>query len=1428
MTVHKLNAGDGYVYLTKHVAAGDATESRKADAVDYYLAKGTPPGIWCGRLAEKVGVQVGTQVTESAMRSVFGAARTPNAFDTRPGRNATLAERLDWSKRTALGRAFSWFQGSQEYVHDVEELCTAHKGKHGEYPDTDTKKAIQVATARKHLVRQRGNAAELLSDDAVWQFIVEQYGKARSPVAGYDLVFTPAKSISLLWGLGDERVKAAVEAAHAQAVTETLEWLEHEVIYTRRGAGGARRIKAEGLLIARFDHYDNRAADPNLHTHCAVLNRVLAEGKWTTIDGTILYKANVAASEKYNTGVADLVARTLGVTFTPRPDTPVGKQPVYEVDGIPLTLIEEFSRRSAIEARQEELAREYKSKYGKNPPKKVQYAHAQQATLDTRQAKNPPRSLAQLRAEWRRRAEAILAGGDPGELVSAVRGDRDRRPVLTPDQVPTVVERAVETLSRKMGTWTVFSLSAEIDRQLREFSVGHDDELAALYDNALELALRDYCLPTFTEEYTGPERITDRIERGLRRSHLTDRAAMRYTAQAVLDAEDFMRKQAETDDERTVSDFVIRRQIRRAEKQAGHSLGSDQIALIEHFLTARKKVAVAVGAAGAGKTTAATVIARAWEQVHGTVVALGPSARAADVLGEEISVEGRTIAEVLTRHRAGIPTGIETGSLLLVDEAGMASARDLADLTRLAVESGAVVRLLGDPQQLASVEAGGVLRDLADLTGAPFLEKVHRFATEGEADASLLLRSGNAEALDWYECQGRIREGMAHELADAVFDAYVADIEAGHVTVMLAPTNELVRRLNEKAAAYYRANGTVTGPGVVLADGLEAAVGDVVVTRKNNSKYVVKDAAGKKSGRVKNGDLWTVAGIGTDGSLRLRHTLSSGEVTVAADYLTENVHLGYATTVHRSQGMTVGHCHVLAAANMDRQSLYVAMTRGKHTNIVYAAHDELPDWDVEHPHDTHPGALGLLAKILGRDGSQRTAHQMIEQARREAASWSRITEVYGLAVGALYEDYTETLLGQLLTERQLAWVHDLGGWDTIVQHVAQAETFGWDTPALLREAVETMREHGRAGRLDDGTNAPGRVLAAALKDRISPADGPALPRTRSDGVARYKVPALTDAAAQRDPILAAYARAQQQQMHAFIDSYLTTAVEQNAPWLAAVGTPGDDPRRVNMWNTTVREIAVSRVVSGAPDDEHDPLAYLRGARREKVADRIERLTAPTTARREAGISASPYARYSDAEVAAARRASIRRLGEDRRLLALAEQELARVSGTDSAVSAVDQRVAEVERQDRQIQAVRASRAALERLQTDPAVTEDQLAAAITAVSVAEHAAPTERDWPIIERSAQFNRAAAARYDRARVIDEQAIGRVSDRITRLGDGLRTEEAILGRIDAEIARRDRRGTPTDARRPRLEPTPPSSANPDPELDPTQRESGPEVDM
>ncbi len=464
-------------------------------------------------------------------------------------------------------------------MNDVEERCSAYKATYGEYPDSAARAAIQQTTARKHLRRAKGDKVDLMSDEDVTKFITEQYAKMRQPVAGYDLVFTPVKSISLLWGLGDAQVKEAVEEAHKQAVDEALAWIEDEVIYTRRGAGGARKVKAEGLLIARFDHFDNRVGDPNLHTHSAILNRVLAEGKWTTIDGQVLYKAKrccVGALQHARRRSGRAQARR---HLRPAPDTAVGKQPVYEVEGIPVGLLEEFSRRAQIEDRQAELAREYKDKYGKNPPKKVQYAQAQQATLDTRNAKNPPRSLAELRAEWRERASAILAGSDPSTLVDEVQSGRDRRPAFYAPQLPALVQEVTDDLSRKVGSWTVFSLQAEIQRRLREFSFAGEMDVNEYVSDAVDLAVRDYCLPTFTEVYDAPESVSERVERGLRRMVDVDRAEMRYTAQAVLDAEEFMRDNAEIDDEHTVAERVIRRQIRRAEKKAGHTLGSDQIAM---------------------------------------------------------------------------------------------------------------------------------------------------------------------------------------------------------------------------------------------------------------------------------------------------------------------------------------------------------------------------------------------------------------------------------------------------------------------------------------------------------------------------------------------------------------------------------------------------------------------------------------------------------------------------------------------------------------------------------------------------------------------------------------------------------------------------------------------------------------------------------
>src|SRR5665648_1150173 len=76
MSMHKLTAGDGYAYLTRHVAAGDAGLDAGASLVAYYEQTGNPPGRWFGEGLAGLGdasrrLRPGDVVSEHAMTAVF-------------------------------------------------------------------------------------------------------------------------------------------------------------------------------------------------------------------------------------------------------------------------------------------------------------------------------------------------------------------------------------------------------------------------------------------------------------------------------------------------------------------------------------------------------------------------------------------------------------------------------------------------------------------------------------------------------------------------------------------------------------------------------------------------------------------------------------------------------------------------------------------------------------------------------------------------------------------------------------------------------------------------------------------------------------------------------------------------------------------------------------------------------------------------------------------------------------------------------------------------------------------------------------------------------------------------------------------------------------------------------------------------------------
>lgn len=198
-------------------------------------------------------------------------------------------------------------------------------------------------------------------------------------MAGFDLTFSPVKSVSTLWAVVDRDVAAVIERAHRASVGDALRFTEQEALFTRTGAQGIRQVNVRGLVAAAFTHRDSRAGDPDLHTHIAVAKKLQAlDGRRLAIDGRLLYNANVVASETCNTALEPHLRDTLGVRFAERPGTDPGKRWIREIVGVdPRPNQRWSSRRAVINVRRGELAIKFQADHGR-PPTEVEALHLAQ------------------------------------------------------------------------------------------------------------------------------------------------------------------------------------------------------------------------------------------------------------------------------------------------------------------------------------------------------------------------------------------------------------------------------------------------------------------------------------------------------------------------------------------------------------------------------------------------------------------------------------------------------------------------------------------------------------------------------------------------------------------------------------------------------------------------------------------------------------------------------------------------------------------------------------------------------------------------------------------------------------------------------------------------------------------------------------------
>lgn len=992
------------------------------------------------------------------------------------------------------------YAASTDFTQRVEEEVSRHRRMHdGAEPSTAEMKEIRFRVGAQMFRDERGIEP---SNAQLAQFVAQNSKAHQKAVAGFDLVFTPPKSVSIAWGLGDEQLRRGIESAHEHAIQDVIRHLEKNVVMTRRGRNGVRQIEtAGGVIGTKFRHWDSRAGDPNLHDHVVIANRVRGvDGQWSSIDGRMLYQYGVECSELYNARVQQYVTELTGLQFEARSLN--GKQPVHEIVGIDDEMVRAFSsRRGEISAALEQVTAQFVEAHGYAPSEKQLIQLAQQATLATRPAKDGVHSLEELHAEWVAQAHVLREQGVDlpveGALAEKLKAASEiyeqqvlqaKRQQAYESPVQEHAAAIVARLEESRSTWRRTHVNAEVLRYARDLGLNEKQ------DSVLLDSIREHLNAEMLPLHAQSQRLTPR--EFMRADGTTQYQRINhelFTSERVLAAESAILDAAtqQVIPASSLDVFEMEAEKRRAELALqGYSLPVGQERMAREFATSDKLLVVGIGAAGAGKTSSTRLAVNAIEASGGRVVGMAPTAAAAAVMREEMGIEADTVDKILSDWKNGAPVSLRAGDVLLVDEAGMVSTPKFQQILQLAQERGALVRALGDYRQLSAVGSGGALRLVDREVGAAHLDELFRFKNPDEAAATLALREpplvGDDKPFDWYKDQGRVVAGESDVMVEQVFTAWRDDTTAGKQSIMIASTNETVGKLNDLAQAHAMERGHVHPEhgSVRLHNEARAHVGDVIVTRQNARRLTVN------SGQdfVKNGDLWRVSQVHDNGAMTVQHLEHGGKVTLPAAYAAQSVELGYAATIHRAQGATVDTAHALVDSSTDRAGAYVALTRGRESNTLYVSLGEGQKRDE---------VLEQIASAYERD---LTVHESVEAVRaehhnvadliaqHEDISELAVQKVMAAAVhegmGRVSEHPVRDGASGMVTHHvpadaaaDAAEVLSSDAWGALAHELGEAAREGFDPAALIERA------YGRRALHDEGASA--RDAAAVMAWRVA-------------------------------------------------------------------------------------------------------------------------------------------------------------------------------------------------------------------------------------------------------------------------------------------------------------------------------------------------------
>ena len=825
-------------------------------------------------------------------------------------------------------------------------------------------------------VDARELASHFLGFSQAGKRLVQNAGKPnRQP--GWDLTFSAPKSVSVLWSQLGGKQQLAIQKAHAAAVASTIDYLEKNFAESRIGKGGADQVKVD-LVVAAFEHSCSRALDPQLHTHCLVLNLgVDSAGVVRSILSKPIYQTKMLAGAFYRCELSRQLQAHLGVEIE-RPLSKAGKPLAwFEVQGVPKSILSHFSkRRAAIEAELGSRGMESASA-------------AAFAALSTREVKSivPPRS--KLHAEWKR--EGTELGFEPKAVLGMPR-------VLDASQQHKLYLQALAEAVAEITLSENFFTQEELTRRTLEASQGLGLSATAVTQAVEQTLLEE---PLFVSLGTRNDKTV-------------------WTTQDILAIEkEFLESVGVLRDRRFKP--VAEKYVAAAlEKKRGHGasafrLDAEQQAAIRYITQGKESIKVISGYAGTGKTDMLAAAKEALEQGGYRVIGTALAAVAARTLEEKTGIESTTVrmrelqlypslkhrlkhhTKQLVRAAQGkttsrlAPLKFDEKTVLVMDEAGMIGTRDFSLLAKAVVDHGGSIVAVGDEKQLPSIERGGCFGLLVKELGGVRLTEIRRQQDVADRIAvKEIVHDSPEAALKHYADKGQFFVGNhrsdceAQLISDWVKHGGTQSPEEHRI---FAATKGEVARFNQLAQWERVKAGLVDATERVEYREEIFMVGDRIRFNTTQRQLGIRKGEGGAIVACKDGFTGKYVAVKIDGetltlSAHAMHAVKHHArqlikaalgkktevlrprrdiVLVPLQSLNplvkpyEGLSLDYAMTTHLGQGQTVKNSYVLLGGRMtDRELTYVQTSRHQQQLFLYANHTDAGHVLTEAARSTRP------------------------------------------------------------------------------------------------------------------------------------------------------------------------------------------------------------------------------------------------------------------------------------------------------------------------------------------------------------------------------------------------------------------------------------------------------------------------------------------